>query len=59
MNAQRRPMTPDEVRAAARARVNELVWKMKLLNEEELADLVKQLGDEAPEILKGLRGDDA
>ncbi len=55
MNAKSRAMTPEEVRAAARARVNELVWKMKLLNEEELADLVKQLGDEAPEILKGLR----
>ncbi len=55
MNSQSRPLTPDEIRAASRERVSELVWKLKLLNEEELVDLTKQLGDEAPEILKGLR----
>jgi len=55
MRAERRPLTPEEIHAASRERVSELVWKLKLLNDEELVDLVKQLGDQAPEILKGLQ----
>lgn len=55
MNPEARPLTDEEIHAASRERVAEIVWKLKLFNDDELVDLAKRLGDEAPEVLKALQ----
>ncbi len=42
----RRPLTPEEERAAVRARIIELVWKLKLLTPDEVDALKHELADE-------------
>jgi hypothetical protein len=50
-----RPLTEEEEREASRARVVELVWKLKLLNGDETTDLISRLESEAPDVISEFR----